>query len=522
MTFRWTALLIGTCVATSATAAAPRHIETVGALATRVGLIVGSALACSEVSRPRVQLIVEKFQAVIKEVSDTEADRSELTRLFDRYLADGRRATSIGLVECRSAVRQFADLEQSVKDPPPQITYALPQVAFAPPDDITTIAPLPMLPQQLNVPGVTRDEIKFGTVIPFSGPVKDTGRQLKLGIDVAFNSVNDRGGVNGRKLKLIAADDAYEPTRTLAAMKQLYDNEKVFGYIGNFGAATAEVAVPFALERRVLFFAAFTGANVLRRDPPDRYVFNYRPSFAEETSAIVQHLVKRRQLQPRQIVVFAQNDSLGDTAAAGVAKALRALGANGTAVTRLSYKRNTVDVDEAVNQLRASKIPVKAVVMAATARAAAKFIEKTRDLYPGIIYSNVSFVGSTELANELMLLGPRYTENVIVTQVVPGVSGYSTLVLEYKKALGKYFPGETPSYTSLEGYVAANILIEGLKNAGPMIDTERLVDALEKLRNFNLGLGVNLAFGDTEHQASHKIWGTALDKTGNYQPLELD
>jgi ABC-type branched-subunit amino acid transport system substrate-binding protein len=134
----------------------------------------------------------------------------------------------------------------------------------------------------------------------------------------------------------------------------------------------------------------------------------------------------------------------------------------------------------------------------------------------------VSFVGSTALADELMLLGPRYASGVIVTQVVPAVSGYSSAVLEYKNALAKYFPGEAPDYVSLEGYVAANVLIQGLKRAGPQLDTEKLIDVLENTRNFDLGLGASLSFGRAEHQASHKIWGTALDETGKFQAIELE
>ena len=209
-------------------------------------------------------------------------------------------------------------------------------------------------------------------------------------------------------------------------------------------------------------------------------------------------------------------------AIAGVAKAFRTLGANDGAIVRLNYKRNTVDVDDAVNQLRAQKPPIKAVVMVATYRAAAKFIEKTRDAYPGMIYTNVSFVGSTSLAEELELLGPRFATGVIVTQVVPAVGGYSSAVLEYKNALAKYFPGEAPDYVSFEGYVAANVLIQGLKRAGPQVDTERLIDNLEAMRNLDLGLGTSLNFGRSEHQASHKIWGTALDENGKYQPIELE
>ena len=224
---------------------------------------------------------------------------------------------------------------------------------------------------------------------------------------------------------------------------------------------------PSRWSGRTLFFGAFTGSNILRNDPPDRYVFNYRASYAEETDAAVHYLVKIRKLQPRQIAVFAQADSYGDAGFAGVAKAFRTLGVNDASILRLNYKRNTVDVDEAVNLLKAQKTPIRAVVMVATYRAAAKFIEQTRDPYPGMIYTNVSFVGCTALADELMLLGPRYASGVIVTQVVPAVGGYSSAVLEYKNALAKYFPGEAPDYVSLEGYIAANVLIQAMQASRP-------------------------------------------------------
>jgi ABC-type branched-subunit amino acid transport system substrate-binding protein len=272
----------------------------------------------------------------------------------------------------------------------------------------------------------------------------------------------------------------------------------------------------------MLFFGAFTGANLLRRDPPDRYVFNYRASYAEETDAVVRYLVKIRRLRPDQIAVFAQQDSYGDAGFEGVAKALRALrSGNDDAILRLNYKRNTIDVDDAVAQLRKYRGAIKAVVMVATYRAAAKFIEKTHDLYPGLVYTNVSFVGSTALAEELMLLGPKYAAGVIVTQVVPAVDGYSSVVLDYKKALAAYFPGEAPDYVSLEGYLSANVLIEALRRTGPQVDTERLVAGLESLRDLDLGIGTLVNFGRSEHQGLHKVWGTQLDADGHYQALEL-
>jgi ABC-type branched-subunit amino acid transport system substrate-binding protein len=120
-----------------------------------------------------------------------------------------------------------------------------------------------------------------------------------------------------------------------------------------------------------------------------------------------------------------------------------------------------------------------------------------------------------------MLLGSKYADGVIVTQVVPAVDSYSSIVLGYKSALAAYFPGEVPDYVSLEGYVAANVLIEALKRTGPQLDTERLVGTLESLRSFDMGLGTLVNFGPAEHQGLHKVWGTQLDASGHYQAIEL-
>jgi branched-chain amino acid transport system substrate-binding protein len=543
---RWAVVLVGAALAGSASALPGDNVSVVRELASRVGPIVGSALACPEVGQSRIQVIADKFRAVIREVSSNEAERDDLSRLFDRYVTDGRGAVTAGRSDCKLAARQFADLEQSLAGPslagvigpsaasaaPAPTAPAAPAVSPAPapvvsPPPATMAAVTPTVTQAVplsggNVRGVNANEIRFGIVAPFSGSARELGRQMKLGIDTAFNRINDLGGIDGRSLRLVAADDGYEPSRTLDAMKQLYDKEQVFGFVGNVGTPTAQVAIPYALEHRALFFGAFTGSGILRNDPPDRYVFNYRASYAEETDAVVRYLIKIRRLQPRQIAVFAQQDSYGDAGFAGVAKAFRALGVSDTAILRLGYKRNTVDVEDAVNQLKAQKLGIRAIVMVATYRAAAKFIEKTKDQYPGMIYSNVSFVGSTALADELMLLGSRYASGVIVTQVVPAVSGYSSSVLEYKNALAKYFPGEAPDYVSLEGYIAANVLIQALTKVGPQLDTEKLIDTLENMRSIDLGLGTSLNFGRAEHQASHKIWGTAIDDNGKYAPIELE
>ena len=519
---RWTSFLLSAFFITAAEAAPGDKMELVRDLAGRVGPVIGSALACPDITRPRIQSVIEKFAAVIRDAASNEAQRSDLAQQFDRSVADGRGAVTSGRTDCRLAERRLADLEQSLTPsapgPAPAAAAALAAPAFA-----AAPAPAVSFGNPVNaVRGVSDNEIRFGIAAAFTGPVRERGRQMKLGIETAFNQVNDAGGVGGRKLRIIAADDGNEPTRTLQAVRQLYEKDQIFGLIGSIGTATAAVAVPYALERRMLFFGAYTGGNVVRRDPPDRYVFNYRPSYAEEADAAVRYLVKMRRIPVRQIAVFAQQDDLGDAGFAGVAKAYRALGINDSAILRLNYPRNTIEVDEAVNLLKLQKVPVRAIIMSASYRAAAKFIEKTRNLYPEMIFTSISGVGGSSLAEELKLLGPRYTTGVLVTQVVPAVSGHSSAVLEYKNALAKYFPGEAPDYASLEGFVAANILIDAIKRTGAQLDTEKLVDALESTRSLDLGLGVPLNFGRSDHTASHKIWGTALDESGRFQPVDLE
>ena len=494
--------------------------------------LVGLAIAAATIGAAILLFITDKFPG---EWNKTAQDRTEF---MSRFSGDTPKYS-----EAPSSIARVPTVSTALRPtgalPPGNVPFA--SAAPQPPSAAPPTAGLPTAsaaPQPTNaaparvatveapsagpsIRGVTDTEIRFGISAPFTGAAKELGNQMRLGINAAFNLANDAGGIGGRQAKLVVADDGYEPTRTADTMKQLYDKQQVFGFVGNVGTPTAVVALPYALDHHALFFGAFTGADLLRRDPPDRYVFNYRASYAEETDAVVRYLVKMRHLRPEQIAVFAQHDAFGDAGFAGVAKAMRALRGDDSAILRLDYERNTVDVDNAIAGLRAHKTPIKAVVMVAAYRAAAKFIEKTRDLYPTMIYTNVSFVGSTALAGELMLLGPRYANGVIVTQVVPAVDGYSSAILKYRTALAKYFPGEAPDYVSLEGYVDGSLLLEGLKRAGPQPDTEKLVDGLETIRNYDMGLGTLISFSQSEHQGSHKVWGTQLDDHGHYQPIDL-
>ena len=144
-----------------------------------------------------------------------------------------------------------------------------------------------------------------------------------------------------------------------------------------------------ALPRGALFFGAYANGTVVRLDPPCHSIFNYLVSYELETDAVVRYPMKLQRIQVRQIAAVAQQDRCGDAGFAGVPKAVRALSADESAIVRFNDKPNTLDFDDAAKQLKAQTVPIEAVATVPDYRAAAEFIEKTRDLLAGMIYGEV-------------------------------------------------------------------------------------------------------------------------------------
>jgi ABC-type branched-subunit amino acid transport system substrate-binding protein len=367
---------------------------------------------------------------------------------------------------------------------------------------------------------VTGDEVVFGMSAPFSGAAKELGRGVQIGLDLAFAEVNAAGGVFGRTVRLVTLDDAYEPEKTAENMARLTDEYKVFGYAGNVGTPTAEKALPVATAAKRVFFAPYTGARFLRNSPPDRYVFNFRAGYDEETAKTVAYLLDVRRLKPSEIAVFSQNDAFGDAGYAGVERSFRKLKAAPPLHAR--FTRNTTEVDPAVEKVLAARDEIKAVVMVAPYRPAAAFIKKLTDAGFRPTFTNVSFVGGTALAEQLKEFGPGYAKDVIVTQVVPFPESNASAVLRYREALAKAHPDAVPGFVTLEGYLAGLVLAAGLRAAGPDLTPDALVDGFEKMGDLDLGIGIPVRYSPSDHQASHAVWGTVLDADAQFRPLDLE
>ena len=367
--------------------------------------------------------------------------------------------------------------------------------------------------------GVSDTEIVLGMASPFTGANRELGSGMRAGVEAALAEVNAAGGIHGRRLRLVAVDDGYEPSRTLPAMRQLVEKDRVFAVIGNVGTPTAAVSVPYALRQRVVFFGALSGGDLLRRTPPDRYVFNFRASYAQETAAAVRWLTGARRIAPARIAVFAQEDEFGESGWRGATEQLRARGVDPAGVLRVGYRRNTAEVTQAVASLKERARSVDAVVMVATYQAAAAFIRKLREAGLRQLTTNVSAVDSDALAEELAGDGKSFTEGVFVTQIVPLPSAHVPGVIRFREAMARHGGEARAGFVALEGYLAAQTLIEALRRTGRDLDTESLVATLEDVRHLDLGIGARISFGPDDHQGSHQVWGTLLQPDGTWKQV---
>jgi branched-chain amino acid transport system substrate-binding protein len=347
--------------------------------------------------------------------------------------------------------------------------------------------------------GLAQDII-FGQSVVLSGPASELGREMQLGAQAMFDSVNAAGGIKGRKIVLRTLDDGYEADRAAANTRRLVADADVLALFGYVGTPTSLPSIAIATEARVPFFGAFTGAQGLR-EPFNRYVFNVRASYFDETELIIKQLTAEGLTR---IAVFYQNDSYGQAGLAGVNRALAAR--NMKVMASGTVERNTVDVAKAVDAMIAAK--PEAIVMISAYTSCAEFIKQAKARGVFARFANVSFVGTRPLAKAL----GNNASGVMISQVMPSPwSERYPWVVEYQKAMKAR--NEQLSYTSLEGFFAARVAVDALRRGGDA-SREAFMKALESMREMSYS-GFRVAFSPSDHNASSFVELTVLDRSGN-------
>lgn len=360
------------------------------------------------------------------------------------------------------------------------------------------------VPVTVTAQGITSTTIVIGQSAATSGQASDLGTEMRAGALAYFNAVNARGGVNGRRIELRTLDDGYEPDRSLANTRRFVETDQVFALFGYVGTPTTLASMPVFTRAQVPLVGPFTGAEVFRK-PFNRYVFNVRASYFVETEKLVELLAT---LRMQRIAVFYQNDAYGKAGLEGVERAMKArnMPITGTA----TVERNSTDVKAAVATL--SKLDPQAVIMIGAYKGCAAFIKAMMAAGIHAQFLNVSFVGSRGLAEAL---GPE-GRGVGISQVVPFPWNIGTpVVKEYQKLIAAEAGKDKLSFTSLEGFIAAKVLVEGLRRAGRDLTREKLIAALETMNDYDVG-GFTVTYTPTDHSGSRFIELTAIGKDGAF------
>ena len=345
-------------------------------------------------------------------------------------------------------------------------------------------------------------KIILGQSAAFTGPAAQLGIQFHEGAKLYFDHINAQGGVNRQKIEIRMLDDGYEPARCAENTRKLIA-EDVFALFGYIGTPTSIAALPLATKDKVPFIAPFTGAMALR-DPFNKYAFHVRASYNDETALIVRQLTT---LGLKKIAVFYQNDAYGKAGLDGVNLALS--GHDLKPVALATVERNSVEVAEAVKTLMAAG--PDAVVQIGAYKACAAFIREARKAGYGGTFYNVSFVGTQALADTL----GRDGAGVVVSQVMPSPYNPARAVSrEFSAAVKAANRKETQvNFSSMEGFVAARLVVEGLRRAGPRATRESFITGLEAIGDESIG-GFSVSYSANRHVASKFVEMSMLTGDG--------
>ncbi len=380
-------------------------------------------------------------------------------------------------------------------------------------------APLAAAGSAWAAQGVSDSEIVLGVTSAFKGNSASLGTELYRGYMAYFAKINAAGGVNGRKIRVVAYDDSYDPARAFANTVSLAEKDKVFLLFGNVGTPTTAKILPLLIKYKDLplyLVAPFTGAQDFR---DNNSIFNLRASYRQETAELVDLFYG---MGKRKIGVFYQNDSYGRSGYDGVDRALKAKGEKITSES--NYERGAA-FDQSMKAQVAAIVDAgaNAIVCVGSYQACAAFVRDARKANFSGPIANISFVGSEALlslmAGQEKIDGRAYTADLYNSEVVPYFEDTSLeMVKRYRDDMQKFslaLPSalQDPSYRpliysfgSLEGYVNAYILVEGLKRAGKDLTAEKLLAAIEGMSSLDIGLAVPVSFSSGDHQGRDKVY----------------
>ena len=338
------------------------------------------------------------------------------------------------------------------------------------------------------------DVIKIGMVNDQTGANKGSGRGMKVGVHAFFKAVNEKGGVNGKKVDLIALDDQMVTDKTVDGLLKLVEEQKVFAVVGSVGTSNCVASLPIVKEYKLPYINPRTGATELR-NPILKEVIHIRASYQQEVDKIVDQLVKQG---AKRFAVFYQNDGLGTDILSSTESAVKRHGLS--VVSKGSFERRTTAVTAGLASIMAGK--PDAVIVGAVYAPGAEFIKLARKEGVTAHMAACSFAGGSNLVKAI---GPA-AEGLMMTQVVPELDDLSLpITRECKEAIEKNPEDVGFNTVSMEGCMAAKSMIMALEKAGNPPTRAGFLQAYESMKDADMG-GIKLSFSPNDHQGQDNVY----------------
>lgn len=357
--------------------------------------------------------------------------------------------------------------------------------------------------------GVTADTIVLGTTTPMSGPASFF-KDITMAAQAYFAYVNEQGGVNGRKIKLLVRDDGYQPAQTIGLVRELTEKDQVFALVAPIGVNPVLAISDYVAERRLPVIAAAAGGSQLS-DPLRRYIFpallrydfcgKYMATFAVE------------KLKAKRVAVFYQNDAVGQDLLKGAVPELKKLGL--TFVAEASYQAKETDVSAQVLALK--KADPDAILMFSISGQTANFLKTAFQL--GWKPKFVLAPWNTDPVTIKLAGGAEVAEGVYSMLNTPLPDGDDPKVVQYRELMKKYAPDIRVGSLSMNGMGEAQVVVESLKRAGRELTREKLLAATETLRDWDGSVFGWVRFTPTSHVGTVSA-GMAVAKAGRWVELE--
>lgn len=354
--------------------------------------------------------------------------------------------------------------------------------------------------------GISKDEILLGAVLDLSGPVASIGVPVREGQDMAIEAVNAAGGIHGRKLRIIYGDSGYDPKKAIISTQKLLNDDKVFAFVGQLGAAIVHVTMPMIINAGALML--FPNAPLEEvYEPVKPLAFTAQPAYNVQARLATNYAYKT--LGKRQFCAFYQDDDSGEQVLRGIQEALDQLGTK--LVEKTSYKRGATDFSSQFARMKQANCDI--VMFGALVReAAGAALERQK------IGWDVQMLVSQPSASDtvIRLAGAAADGMLGVNQMLPlDMVKDQPNVAPVFKLYADSHSGKLPDPSFLYGYNFMMLFIEAARRAGPDLTTQSLVKALEQFRDVDLNFGMAPAtFTPTQHVGT---FTTNLLKVSNGQ-----